>query len=72
MPLIKVSIYSFLSILLWNTGITYVGNRLGYRWEELKGFLELYSKAAIAILSGIILLYIICQVALKLKNKKMI
>ena len=70
MPLLKVSIYSLLSILIWNTCITYIGNRLGYRWEELRGLLELYSRAAIAILSGLILLYIIYQIALKIKEKK--
>jgi membrane protein DedA with SNARE-associated domain len=70
MPFIRVSLYSLISIILWNTGLTYIGFRVGGRWEELKELLELYSTVAVIFISGVFVLSIIYQVILNRIDKK--
>jgi len=66
MPPIRVAVYSFASILLWNVLIAGLGYRAGSDWDALKGYLDTYSRAVLAGVAILILGY----VAYRLIHKK--
>jgi len=58
MPPIRVAVYSFISILLWNVLIAGLGYRAGSDWDALKGYLDTYSRAVLAGLAILALGYL--------------
>ena len=71
MPAVKVSIYSFTSIVVWNFGIMYIGYEAGLNWKDLRLYLEVYSYTIFTILSVIIAIYAIYKaVQMIIKRRK--
>lgn len=49
LDLLKTSILSFASALVWNTILVYAGYSLGNHWEKIGSYLQAYSKAVTII-----------------------
>lgn len=56
LPLIPTTILSFVSALVWNFLLLYVGKELGENWQVIGSYLATYSKAVTLILVLIVLL----------------
>jgi membrane-associated protein len=70
MPLLTVTVYSLISITVWNVGIFYLGYRLGQQWEKMKHFVQVYSTVVFVFISAALILYIVVMVAAARHKKK--
>ena len=70
MPPIRVAVYSFASILLWNILIAGLGYRAGTDWDALKGYLETYSRAVLAGIAILTLGYVVYRLVRKTRDAK--
>ena len=70
MPPIRVAVYSFISILLWNVLIAGLGYRAGSDWDALKGYLDTYSRAVLAGLAILAVGYIVYRLVRKKRDAK--
>lgn len=70
MPAIKVAFFSLISILLWNTGIAYLGFAAGANWDALKELMKSYSNIVLMFISLALLIYITYRVILRLMNRR--
>jgi membrane protein DedA with SNARE-associated domain len=57
-----VAAYSLVSIAAWNFGIFYLGYRLGQQWEEMKGFVQVYSTIVFVFITAVIIIYVVIKV----------
>lgn len=69
MKLPKFLLLTTTGTAIWNTVLVFLGKSAGEAWEDLNGYLDLYSYAAIAIFA-IICLAILIYTIKKTKNQK--
>ncbi|MBN1882319.1 MAG: DedA family protein [Deltaproteobacteria bacterium] len=70
MPPVRVAVYSFISILLWNLLIAGLGYRAGSDWDVLKGYLDTYSRAVLAGLAVLTLGYVVYRLIRRKRDAK--
>ncbi|MFH0990237.1 MAG: DedA family protein [bacterium] len=58
LSLLKTTILSFVSALIWNFILLYAGMKLGQNWQNISYYLETYSKTVTGILIIVVLLWV--------------
>ncbi|MDG5473372.1 DedA family protein [Jeotgalibacillus sp. ET6] len=69
MPFVLFLIFTTLGTIIWNTILVVVGAQLGDSWEEILGFMDVYSTIAYAVLGAAAVLFIFWYSKKRKKHK---
>jgi membrane protein DedA with SNARE-associated domain len=58
----KFLLFTTLGTILWNVALTLAGVWLGANWEDVLGFLKTYQNLTLAVIVGVIALFVITRV----------
>ncbi|KIL46832.1 DedA family protein [Jeotgalibacillus campisalis] len=58
MPFVLFLIFTTLGTIIWNTILVVVGAQLGDSWEEILGFMDVYSTIAYAVIALFVIIFI--------------
>ena len=59
MEVMRVFVYAFISCIIWNGGLLYLGVILGRNMEIIAEFLRLYNRVVLTVVLGLIFIYLI-------------
>lgn len=62
MPAGKTAFWATLSALVWTGLITYAGYAAGQNWEAVSGYLRIYGKVMIGLMTGLLLLFVLHKI----------